>query len=164
MTRSFFLPSLIVLALAGCGGAQPEPPQAPAAPTSTPPTPTATAEPVGAPAAWKDDLTKEQKMAFMKATIQPRMSKVFQGHDNAKYAQFGCKTCHGPNWESPKAFLPKLTFSGGKMTSPSGKDDVAKFMHEKVVPEMAAAFGKQPYDPKTNTGFGCGGCHAIEMK
>ena len=34
------------------------------------------------------------------------------------------------------------------------KPDVVKFMSEKVVPDMAAAMGDQPFDPKTHKGFG----------
>jgi hypothetical protein len=26
---------------------------------------------------------------------------------------------------------------------------------------MAALLGMQPFDPKTNTGFGCGNCHIV---
>ena len=44
------------------------------------------------------------------------------------------------------------------------KAEISKFMHEKVVPEMAAAMGQKPYDPATKTGFGCMNCHAVEMK
>jgi hypothetical protein len=40
---------------------------------------------------------------------------------------------------------------------------MVKFMHEKVVPDMAAVFGKPAYDPATKTGFGCGGCHKMNM-
>jgi hypothetical protein len=35
-------------------------------------------------------------------------------------------------------------------------------MSEKVVPDMAAALGEKPFDPATNTGFGCGGCHEVK--
>jgi hypothetical protein len=34
-----------------------------------------------------------------------------------------------------------------------------KFMAGVAVPEMAALLGYDPYDAKTNTGFGCYGCH-----
>ena len=29
---------------------------------------------------------------------------------------------------------------------------------------MAPAMGQQPDDMKTNTGFGCKGCHTVDMK
>jgi len=89
------------------------------------------------------------------------MAKVFQTQDAKRYAEFGCKTCHGPKYQAPKDFLPKLTMKGGKF---AGKPEVLKFMGEKVVPEMAAAMGEKPYDPATKEGFGCGGCHTIEVK
>ena len=41
------------------------------------------------------------------------------------------------------------------------KPDMVKFMSEKVSPAMAEIFGKKPYDPATNEGFGCGGCHKM---
>lgn len=100
----------------------------------------------------------------MKAHVVPRMSKVFQGADAARYADFGCVTCHGPKYQAPKDYLPRLTLKDGKLTAFADKPDVAKFMAEKVVPEMASIFGKPPYDPATKQGFGCMGCHGVDMK
>lgn len=170
---------------AACGGGQAEPttpaaPSASAAPSSAPAASAAAAPSASASAAasgsvapetpapagttWSDSWTKEQKSAFMKQHVVPRMSKVFQGADAKKYAEFGCKTCHGPQYKDPKDFLPKLTMKNGKMTAFTDKPQVAKFMAEKVTPEMASAMGMQPYDPATQKGFGCGGCHTVEMK
>ena len=109
-------------------------------------------------------MTKAQQSAFMKEVILPRMSKVFQASDAKKYAEFSCKTCHGPEYKEPDEFLPHLTLKNGKITAFADKPAVSKFMAEKVVPEMAAAMGMKPYDPKTNEGFGCGGCHKIDKK
>lgn len=106
----------------------------------------------------------EQRVAFMKQNVAPRMGKVFQSANPTHYADFGCKTCHGPDSKDPKAFLPKLALKDGNLTAFAEKPEVAKFMHEKVVPEMAALFGQQPYNPETKQGFGCAGCHTIEMK
>jgi hypothetical protein len=50
------------------------------------------------------------------------------------------------------------------MTAFAEKPQMAKFMAESVAPKMAAAMGLPPYDPQTHQGFGCGGCHAIDMK
>lgn len=150
---------------AGCGGSQPAPaaPQQPAAGESA----SATPAPEGAaavPDVWKADMTKEQKLAFMKQKVAPRMAKVFQSIDANHYAKFDCKGCHGPEFKAPKDVLPKLTLKDGKITAFTEKPQVAKIMAEKVVPEMAAALGVKPYDPQTKEGFGCGGCHAVEMK
>ena len=154
-------------ALAACGGEPPPPPVTPATPApvptaaTPPPAPTAAAP---LPAAWNDAMPPEQKVAFMKANVAPRMAKVFQGANAQHYAEFGCKTCHGPDRKDPKEFLPKLTMKGGKLTAFEEKPQIAKFMAEKVVPEMATALGMTPFNPATKTGFGCMGCHGVEMK
>lgn len=164
-----------VVAAAACGGGQPEPvtpptPSASASESAAAPTTSASAAPSASVAVeptgpvWKDDMSNDAKVAYMKANVAPRMSKVFKDHDAKRYAAFGCKTCHGPDGKEPKNFLPKLTMKGGNLTAFAEKPEIAKFMHEAVVPEMAAALGQKPYDPATKTGFGCSGCHAIEMK
>jgi hypothetical protein len=142
------------LALA-CGGSSP----GPAAPTAGGAAPAS-----AAPAAWSDDMPMDQKGAFMKAKVAPDMAKVFQGMNASRYADFGCKTCHGPEGKDPPDFLPKLAMKDGKMTAFAEKPEIAKFMAEKVVPQMASILGKPAYDPATKSGFGCGGCHTIEMK
>jgi hypothetical protein len=163
--------SVFLLCAAACGGAEPPPPAnpggatpAPSAVPSSAPSPAASADDVVVPATWSTTMPKEAQIAFMKKNVAPRMAKVFQGADAARYASFGCKTCHGPQFKPPKEFLPHLTLKDGKMTAFGDKPEVAKFMAEHVVPEMASAMGQPPYDPQTHQGFGCGGCHAIDMK
>lgn len=157
------------VALAACGGAQSEPASPQPAPTGTV-TPDGTAAPPpadapqAAPEKWSDDLTKEQKAAFMKAKVVPTMSKVFQDFDDKEFAGFGCKTCHGPDWKSPKDYLPKLHMKDGQIEEFKDEPEEAKFMAEKVVPAMAGVFGMQPFDPATKQGFGCMGCHTVEMQ
>lgn len=141
-----------------CGAAPPPP--VPAAPAQVPAAPAPAAAAV--PTVWRDDMPKDDQAAFMKARVAPRMAKVFQAQNADRYAKFNCKTCHGPEYKEPKDYLPKLTMKDGKLTT--DKPDVAKFMAEKVVPEMAGALGVQPFDEKTHQGFGCMGCHTVEMK
>lgn len=139
-----------------------EPTAAPVASAVPSAVPSATASaPPAVPATWKEATTKDQQMAFMKANIAPAMGKVFQEKDAKKYKDFGCITCHGPKYQAPKDFLPKLTMKGGKF---QGKADTIKWMQEKVVPAMAPAMGEKPFDPATKTGFGCAGCHTVDMK
>jgi cytochrome c553 len=107
----------------------------------------------------EDEMTQEQKTEFMKQRVLPRMAKVFSNEAN-----FGCKTCHGPKFEEPEDYLPHLTMQDGKITAFADKPEVARFMAEKVVPQMATALGLQPYDPATQQGFGCAGCHHIDQK
>lgn len=109
-------------------------------------------------------MTKDQQVAFMKKNVVPEMGPVFKGFDAKRYAEFSCKTCHGPKFKDPKEFLPKLTFKDGKLVSPSDEPALAKFMFEQVTPHMAAAMGLKPFDMTTHTGFGCGGCHSVQSK
>jgi hypothetical protein len=110
-------------------------------------------------------MTKDQQVAFMKKNVVPEMGPVFKAYDAKRYAEFGCKTCHGPKFKLPKDYLPKLIFSKeGKLVSPADEPELAKFMGEQVMPHMAAAMGLKPFDMTTHTGFGCGGCHTVQMK
>lgn len=118
----------------------------------------------GLPDVWSSDMTDEQKGQFMKERVAPAMAQVFQGADPEHYGNFGCKTCHGPEYKAPKEFLPPLTMKDGQLTAFAEKPEVAKFMSEQVVPAMAKALGLQPYDPATQQGFGCGGCHTMKSE
>lgn len=150
----------------------------PAPPTSTSPepapapeaakpaeTPAAPAEPA-APAhdVWNDSFSKDQAVAFMKKNVVPEMEPVFKGFNAKRYGDFSCKTCHGPKYQNPKEYLPKLTMKDGKITAFASKPEVSKFMAEQVVPHMATAMGMKPFDMATHTGFGCGGCHTVVSK
>jgi len=92
------------------------------------------------------------------------MRPVFQAENAARYADFGCKTCHGPQLKAPQAYLPKLAMKDGKLTAFAEKPEIAKFMAERVAPTMAAAMGLPPFDMQTGQGFGCAGCHSVESK
>jgi hypothetical protein len=175
--RASVLASIVVL-LSACGGA----PAEPATPPPPPPAPAAAApaaseapkpaETAAAPEAppppahdvWKEGMTKDEQIAYMKKNVLPEMAPVFKAYDAKRYAEFSCKTCHGPKFKEPKEFLPKLTFKDGKITAFADKPEIAKFMHEEVVPHMATAMGMKPFDMTTHTGFGCGGCHTVQMK
>ncbi len=109
-------------------------------------------------------MSEKEKGAFMKKKVMPAMSKVFKDHDAKEYAEFNCKTCHGPSFKPhPVDFLPMLHFKDGKLVEGEKQPEMAKFMHDSVTPAMAELFGKPAYDPATKQGFGCGGCHKIEM-
>jgi hypothetical protein len=111
-----------------------------------------------------DTLSTDQKAEVMMTKVVPNVGKVFKEFDGKKYAKFGCATCHGPGKkkEAPQKFLPKLALSnGGFEKLQKAKPDLVKFMSEKVLPEMAAALGEPPMDPKTHKGFSCNGCHAV---
>ncbi len=122
------------------------------------------AEPVSIPDSWQEGMTSEQQIAFMKERVIPAMTPVFQAYDKAEYAEFGCATCHGPEYKTPTEYLPALTMKNGQLLAFEEEPAMAKWMAEKVVPAMAQALGTTPYNPETQQGFGCGGCHAIEQE
>jgi hypothetical protein len=184
---------LLGVTLAACGGSQPEAEAPPAAPSATPapveapPAPSATA-PEAAPApsaatpapsaeatapkkpAWKD-MTEDQKKEVMKTVVYPTMKTAFQEFDAKRFKDMTCMTCHGPGakegkFKMPNAKLPKLDPKDG-FAKHKKKDADAKilaFMMEKVAPDMAKLLEVEPYDPKTNQGFGCFNCHTMAGK
>ena len=152
--------ALAAAALLACGGAQP----APAAPGEPGAEPAADGAAAGGGDVWSDTMSDKEKGAFMKKKVMPAMSKIFKDHDAKEFGDFGCKTCHGPQFKPhPVDFLPTLHFKDGKMLEAEKEPEMVKFMHDSVTPAMAELFGKKPYDPATNEGFGCKGCHNVEM-
>jgi len=143
----------------GCGESTPRP-VTPAGPSGA----TAAAPEAPLPASWSDSLPKEQQVAFMKKNVMPAIAPVFAAHDAAKYATVDCKLCHGPDRKNPHEVLPHLTMKDGKLTAFAEKPEVARFMADVVTGKMAAAMGLPPFDMTTHKGFGCGGCHTVDMK
>ncbi len=153
MTNPIRILPIVLFANLGC---QPKP-----ATTNAP-----AAEPATTPASKPTkfaEMSHEQKEDHMKEVVNPELRGVFAAFDAEKYKGFGCKTCHVNDVHHPKDGLPKLALSGGGFEKLSAeKPEVMKFMAEQVVPAMAKAMGEAPYDAATQTGFGCGGCHAVE--
>jgi len=158
-----FLSSCLAGTVLACGGVSPDA-AIPVTPTATPTASATSSAAVPVPTAWRDDLPVPEKIALMKATVTPRLGKVFQTRSAQHYADFGCSSCHGPDNKDPKDFLPTLTMKDGKLTCFGDSPEMSKFMAEKVVPEMASALGEAPFNPATKTGFGCPGCHTIQTK
>jgi hypothetical protein len=158
-----------ILCLLACGPSQPaDNPEGPA------PEPTSTGDgAVGSdgggetPATWAA-MDHDQKMEHMQTVVMPKMSEVFKGFDADRYGKVTCATCHGKSanqgqFDMPSADLPKLPPNGQFDKLSEEKPGIMKFMMEKVVPEMVAALpGTKAYDPNTNEGFGCYGCHQSE--
>ena len=111
-------------------------------------------------------LSKDEKIKIMKSKVLPAMTKLFKAYDAKHFAKFGCKTCHGHgadeggDFKMPNPDLPVLDFEAIK----AGKQDpkMAKFMGDKVKPEMAKLLGLEPWDEQHPAGFGCHGCHNIK--
>lgn len=153
-TRSILF-AISAAVLLACGASTPAP-EAPAGP--------APSEGAAAPTARKfADLSEDEKVEVMMTNVMPTVGKSFKEFDPERYGKFSCASCHGPDKNpDPRAVLPQLTLSNGGMEKlSSAQPEMMKFMIERVVPEMAAALGEKPYDPATQQGFGCGGCHTV---
>jgi len=151
----------LAVALIACGGGQP----APATPAEPGAAPAAEGEAAGADLKWSDDMPVKDKGVFMKKKVLPEMAKLFKEFDAKEYADFSCKTCHGPQMKpKPIDFLPELHVKGETLLEAAEHPEMAKFMGEKVSPAMADLFGKPHFDPATHQGFGCNGCHKINMQ
>jgi hypothetical protein len=177
---------------AACGGASPEatqptnpapsaapaptePPQASAVPAATtPPAPTAapSASAAATPPAptqpgdgdW-DKWSHDQKLAWMKAAVMPKMGQAFHDFDGTKYAEPKCVLCHGDgakdgSFKMPNPALPKLPGDpAGFKKLAKDKPKIMEFMNAVVKAQMASLVGEKPLDPKTGQGFGCFECH-----
>ncbi len=169
MSRTNLSISLVAALAFACGGK-------PAATTDTTdtstaePAPPAESSPADAPQPADmafEDMTHEQRVAFMKNTVVPTMKSTFQQFDAKRFGEFNCKTCHGSGatdgtFKMPSPDLPRLP-------PPEKFMDFAKdpahapwveFMAQKVKPQMALLLKEKEFDPATNTGeFSCHACH-----
>ena len=179
---------------AACGGGEPPPASAPPPPSestdagaapaaeSTPPpapseapdagaAPAASAAPVAGgppappgPGQW-DSWSKDQKKAYMKDAVLPKMGPLFHDYDAKRFAEPKCTICHGAgakdgSFKMPNPALPKLPATPEGFKALHDKHPKAvEFMATQVVPTMAALVGEEPYDMKTQKGFGCFECH-----
>jgi hypothetical protein len=168
---SFRPVSLFVCALTlhACGGAPAEPAMPGAASAAEPATPsgdeTPTPELAGG-VAWAD-MNRDQRIAYMKTTVLPEMTRTLQAFDPKEFEKVTCATCHGEDakkneFEMPTSELPKLSAAGSFEKHMKTEPEMTKFMMQKVVPQMAQLLGEQPYDPATQKGFGCFNCHMPE--
>lgn len=154
---------------ASAASAAPSASAAPAA--SAAPTAAAPAMPSGPPGPgdW-DDATKwthDAKLAYMKSDVMPKMGALFKDFDAKHYTDMKCKACHGAgvddgSFKMPNPDLPKLDIKGQLKAEKAKHPKAVEFMMKKVEVQMAALLGKQPYDPKTKSGFGCTACHTMK--
>lgn len=111
-------------------------------------------------------MTLQQKKAYMERVVTPRMAEVFQSYSPRTYANFGCKTCHGPSairgsFRMPNPDLP-MTESDVQSALSPGAEPIATFMAHQVDPAMAKLLGSPASQPERHTTIGCFHCHTIE--
>jgi len=112
------------------------------------------------------DMDDEQRRTYMKETVEPVMEELFQEFDPERFAEFGCRTCHGEDardvgFEMPNGIAPLGPSTFG--SEDPGVKAFSDFMKEKVAPAMVELLEAEPYDRETGEGFGCFGCHGREM-
>lgn len=114
---------------------------------------------------WFDSLSHDEQTDFMKKTVVPTMKPLFQKFDGKKFANFGCKTCHGKDpqkakFKMPSPDVPALDFAALK----AGKQEpkMAQWMGEVVKPEMAKLLKEPEYTEANPKGFGCLECHGMK--
>ena len=169
-TLVFGLVTSVVFVFAACGGGQAETGGATTTPTASASASASAAPSASASAAegtpnW-EAMSHGQRLELMKNVVMPKMGAAFQSFDAKKYADFKCTVCHGErikqkNFDMPNPDLPHLHYTDGFKKHMTDKPEITKFMMDKVEPQMASALGMQPYDAKTQKGFGCGGCHVV---
>ena len=111
-----------------------------------------------------DAMTQAERFDYMATVVTPQMASLFQSVNPEYYADFTCSHCHGDNAESVGFKMPNelapLTFEEVQSMFAS-EDPVHRFMVDEVWPEMSELLGYELYDPSTNEGFSCFGCHAL---
>ena len=179
MTTKTALLATLVLAASACekdGGTSNPPADGATTETATPAESdggTEAAEPAeakvppGAPDVKWADKTFQQRKEWMGIKVYPAMKALFKEHDEAQFKGFKCETCHGDDMKEKNFAMPTDSIyplpKDDPITAAMEYDEaVTKFMMEHVVPETAALLDMEPYNPETQQGFGCFGCHPTE--
>lgn len=109
-----------------------------------------------------DDRSESEQRDYMQTVVVPAMTKIFKASPEPDhFPQVNCVTCHGPSaksgeFEMPSPHLPRFaSFEDAMKEEP----EMARYMAEVVVPEMAKLIHEEPFDPATGEGFGCFDCH-----
>ena len=102
-----------------------------------------------------DDLSDDEKFAYMSSDVLPAMAEVFQAYDSETYANFSCATCHvsglaDGSYAMPDDGLPPLSEHAFPYES-----DVGLFMEDEVLPMIGLLLGP------TDGGRPCTTCHTL---
>jgi cytochrome c553 len=117
------------------------------------------------PQAW-EQMSFDERKAFMASDVMPRMAPLFEQHDAERFAGFSCANCHGDdaqarNFEMPNPSIMALYPTGTQEQQRMVQEQrpMVMFMFNQVLPAMQELLGAQPYDEATQTGFSCYACH-----
>jgi hypothetical protein len=96
-------------------------------------------------------LSFEERHSAMTFTVLPNMARAWRDFRGTKDPEMTCRTCHGANAEAVSYRMPNPSL---KPIDPA-RDPVARFMKEKMVPEMRELTGAPD--------LGCNTCHTIPV-
>lgn len=115
------------------------------------------------PVPWAE-MSYEDREMYMVGAVLPIATEMFQHYDGARYAEFSCATCHGPDGEAvhfelPSRYLPRLPVPGSPAWQRMSEGPAYRFMAEEVTPTVRTQLGFPEFNPATGEGWGCFGCH-----
>lgn len=155
----------LTLALAGCGGASTQDQSAAAATNESGSEDTASTALRSPPELWAS-MDHDARADWMRAEVVPHMQAAFADYDRARFANVGCRTCHGANareegFAMPSRSLPALPATGTPEQRQMVRDypEGTRFMFNHVMPSMQTLLGAAPFDAATGEGFTCFACH-----
>jgi len=140
----------VCLLVAACGGAE-------------------DGEPAAEPTAYQD-MSFEQREAFMRDVVLPQMTETFVAFD-AQFEGMDCKTCHGDgatdgSFAMPSPQIPVLPATEEAFLEYVKDPENARwsqFMVDQVWPQMASLLEVAMFDHEANpAGFSCSNCHTVE--
>jgi len=149
----------LLITLAGCASSAPTP-QSPAEAWA------ARIRELPSPEASWEGMSPADKQAWMAAEVLPFMRELFRDHDEARFADFDCASCHGSDMAArgfamPNPEIMALPRTGTPAQRQMLRDhpEILRLMFSRVVPAMERLLGAAPFDEETGEGFSCFTCH-----
>ncbi|MEX1368850.1 MAG: hypothetical protein AB1Z98_37325 [Nannocystaceae bacterium] len=111
-----------------------------------------------------EELSFDDKTAYMIDVVEPQMREAFVAHDPQRYSDFGCATCHGSGMDDgtysmPNPELPHLREKSFYREHRKGDPETTRFMWRGVTKPMAKMLGKTAGHSGE---VDCAACHVID--
>lgn len=125
-------------------------------------------DPAAEPTAY-EDMSFEQREAFMAKVVLPEMKKTFVAFDPV-FEGMSCQTCHGNgaidgSYAMPTPDLPRLPATEEEFMEYVQDPEHARWsqwMYDVVLTQMADLLQVDKYDPEAAPeGFSCSNCHMV---